>query len=178
MADTYVEVVCKCCGGKFSRRLKEVTRSKKVGRDMFCNQSCATSHRNKYMPYAIVNLGNLTARVTDEFSIFRKFARSASLRTKGTNLTPEYLKEVWDSQEGICPLTGEEMVVRGWHKINYGGAVPLQASLDRVDSKVGYYVGNVRFVSLIANFAKSSWNDEDVIEFCQKVAARHNKELS
>lgn len=46
---------------------------------------------------------------------------------------------------------------------------PRRASLDRIDSSIGYIPGNIRFVSVMANYCKNSFSDQEVFEFCQAV---------
>ena len=46
---------------------------------------------------------------------------------------------------------------------------PWKPSLDRMEGKRGYTRGNVRFVTVIANLAKSAFTDAEVIEFCRDV---------
>ena len=41
-----IEVGCTFCGDKVTKPLKEYTRSKKLGRLFFCNNSCSTSYKN------------------------------------------------------------------------------------------------------------------------------------
>lgn len=112
----------------------------------------------------------------DEFSPFRFHARKAKSRNKiykfeETDITPEYLKEIWDQQKGICPLTGWAMEMpscsTGWDRGE--GGTPKTASLDRITPKLPYKKGNVRFVVNIANMAKHVYTDEDVISFCKAV---------
>lgn len=45
-----------------------------------------------------------------------------------------------------------------------------RASLDRVDCSLGYVRGNVRFVSVIANYARMNFTDEELVGFCHAVA--------
>lgn len=49
----------------------------------------------------------------------------------------------------------------------HGDKNPYQASLDRIDNNIGYMKGNIRFVSLIYNYAKNNFTDNDVAKFCQ-----------
>ncbi|MEO1762237.1 MAG: hypothetical protein AAFR83_09750, partial [Cyanobacteria bacterium J06629_18] len=44
-----------------------------------------------------------------------------------------------------------------------------RASVDRIDSSIGYIRGNIEFVAVIANFAKNVFTKQDVIEFCHDV---------
>lgn len=77
---------------------------------------------------------------------------------------------LFEKQAGKCPVTGWEMILpdstrKGWD----GGNNPRNASLDRIDNDKGYVEGNVRFVSLIANMARQTFTDEQVVEFCKAV---------
>ncbi|BDA67962.1 hypothetical protein RIVM261_025310 [Rivularia sp. IAM M-261] len=46
---------------------------------------------------------------------------------------------------------------------------PRTASLDRIDSKLGYIEGNVQFVSVMANYAKLDFQEAQLLEFCKAV---------
>ncbi|MEO1764581.1 MAG: hypothetical protein AAFR83_22070, partial [Cyanobacteria bacterium J06629_18] len=48
---------------------------------------------------------------------------------------------------------------------------PKTASLDRIDSCKGYVFGNVQFVSLMANYAKRDFLEEELLRFCEAVNA-------
>jgi len=101
------------------------------------------------------------------------------MRTRSTrarhkfHLDLEYLKELWESQGGICPLTGWEIEL----PINTTGfrikRDPHNASLDRIDNDKDYVKGNVRYIALIANLARNSWDDKAVIEFARSVVQQH-----
>ena len=52
------------------------------------------------------------------------------------------------------------MVVCNYNK-NY------QASIDRIDSSKGYVKGNVRYISVSANWLKNDLDDNHVMEFIQ-----------
>ena len=104
---------------------------------------------------------------SDELTPFRETFRRLHRRKKEVNVTLEYLKEVWDSQKGICPLTGWKLELPTQSK-QYRLHIKT-ASLDRIDNSKGYILGNVRFVSVMFNFARNNFSDEDVIEFAQAV---------
>lgn len=68
----------------------------------------------------------------------------------GCDLTIEYIKQIWDDQNGICPLTGWALILpqgtaKGWETSD-----PSNASLDRIDPSKGYVKGNVRFIAYMA----------------------------
>jgi hypothetical protein len=48
-----------------------------------------------------------------------------------------------------------------------------QASIDRTDSSQGYTPDNIQFVSLMANYAKNAFQEDQLIDFCRAVAKKH-----
>lgn len=92
-----------------------------------------------------------------------------------TDLDTKFLKELWEIQKGVCPFTGWELRLprgsEGWTPKN-----PLSstsASLDRIDNSKGYLQGNVRFIAVIANYARNNFPDQAVFDFCNAVAKAH-----
>jgi len=169
-----IEVVCDYCETKFIRPLKEHKRSLSLGRREFCSRICT----GKRM---IVNFGEKTNKNTehlrvykrsDEFTGFRKFIRSINLRTiekgKEKGVTLQELKEIWDQQNGICPITG-------WHLLLKQENLPNQASIDRIDNSKGYVKDNIRFVALIANYCRNNFSDQQVFDFCLAVVYNKHK---
>ena len=169
-----VVLICSYCGCSFLREKREHRRSQKLKRNNFCCQSHQISFRNKISP----NINTKHLRIgssKDEYSPFRVIMSSIKRRHPETDITIEYLREVLDKQGGICPFTGKKMVAKEWlsKEDGWGKTVPFQISIDRIDCSKGYVQGNVRFVSLIANYARSNWNDEMVIQFCRDVVFYH-----
>ena len=86
------------------------------------------------------------------------------------NLTLEYLSELWDKQQGICPYTGLKMILKeNCTAYNRGIATPYQASIDRIDSRFGYIQGNVEFVCLAANYAKNFFAKQEMLDFFKQI---------
>jgi hypothetical protein len=87
----------------------------------------------------------------------------------GCDLTIEHLKVLWESQNGKCPFTGLDLILPydsdGWKEYS-----PYNASIDRIDNSKGYMQGNVRFISVMANLARQSFSDIQLIDFCKAVA--------
>jgi len=110
-----------------------------------------------------------SGNLRDELTPFRYFRRCIQGRKHKYALTLEYLKDTWEKQEGICPITGWKMnlpISTAGFKIRRD---PRNASLDRIDSDGDYTEGNVRYVVLIANLAKNTWNDGTIYDFAQAV---------
>jgi len=78
----------------------------------------------------------------------------------------EYLQQIWDHQNGKCPLSG----VNIW--IGYNGRIKTRevtASLDRIDSSKGYVDGNVQWVHKIVNSMKWDTPENVFIETCKTI---------
>lgn len=174
MANEEISLICNFCSKPFNRRLAEYERQIGKGNErVFCSRSCAAIDINA----RTVRKGNPEYLIfdnrRDEWTPFRWFIlRARQRKHKGeTNITVEYLKELWDKQSSICPFTGWKLNLPdstiGWKS----GASPKNASLDRIDNNQGYIIGNVRFISIMANLARGTFKDEEVIEFCKAVVS-------
>ena len=162
-----VEVACEKCNKVFLRKEAEVKRNLTKNRRVFCSRSCSSATLIKS------NLGDkfvgrpehlLKGKVRDEYSDFKYFIRKAKARARSCGIDVAYLKELWDRQEGKCALTGFPLAI--------GRKVPnhmYEASLDRIDSSIGYEEGNVQFVCLILNYAKNSYSNEEVKRFIERL---------
>lgn len=82
----------------------------------------------------------------------------------------EYLKEVWNKQN-ICPYSKIQLVLpmpyRSWRKTKNDSII--SASLDRIDSSIGYVKGNVQFVARPINFLKGTLSHDETINFCKTI---------
>jgi hypothetical protein len=108
-----------------------------------------------------------------EFTIYLHHitSRITSGKKCEINITVEDLGKQWESQRGLCPFTGKPML----HMLPKptGPKNPYQASVDRIDPSKGYIKTNIRFISMIANYAKHLFSDKDVIEFCRLFVKNH-----
>lgn len=172
-----VSLVCFNCGNGFERSRGEVNRSWKLGRKDFCSRSCSVSASNRSTKRG--NLDNLDAgNLRDDYTPFRWFLARARARNKKHgkhNLTLEFLSDLWEAQKGLCAVSGWELNL----PISTAGFEskrdPKNASLDRIDSTKGYLKGNVRFISLAANYAMKEWPDKVLYEFCEAVVSHRAK---
>ena len=171
-----ITVTCETCNKEFEKARNEYNRKIKQGKDKFyCNLSCAAKspkNVNRIKEYD----GHKWTKETcprrwklDEFSPFRGYLRKAKARDKEFNLTLEHLKDIWDSQGGKCPFTGFDLELRTYDGHRDNQLNIKSASLDRIDNSLGYEDGNVRFVSVMFNYARNNFSDEDVLDFAQAV---------
>lgn len=81
------------------------------------------------------------------------------------NITIEYAWELFLKQDRKCALSGIEL------KFHETGELRncTTASLDRIDSSVGYIEGNVQWVHKNINTMKHDFKQEDFIEYCRKI---------
>jgi hypothetical protein len=174
-----VQVTCGTCGNVFEKAAKEYKRQtkKNPNRKWFCTRSCAGAHLGSNLGNNLGNPKNLqpgAGRSKDEYSPFRYFIRKARSRRHDCSIDVQYVKKLWEDQEGKCAITGLPLVLHasGWLWEKDTGN-PWKPSLDRINSSEGYVKGNVRFVCLIANLAMQSWSDDVLYKFC-KAATEYN----
>ena len=171
MSQTMVELRCHKCGVVFQRIKSEHDRCVRRGRNEYCSAECAKPWGNNNYPEG--NPGNLTfGRTLDEFSPFRYYRKCIRQRVKRRGVKQdvdlEYLRDLWDEQAGICPLTGWQLTLP-IGSCGFNSRDPSNASLDRIDPAQGYIRGNVRYVAYVANLARHMWSDGVVVEFCKAV---------
>lgn len=169
-----IKLKCEICDVIFYRSKSEVNRNLKLGRRTFCSRSCCGKA-------TIKNLGS--KRVTDhlkkgserdEYSPFRVFLKSIrshnSEKSKPIECSIDLidLKNQWEKQKGICPYTGWTLVAPETTQTKLL-KTPDRASLDRIDSSKGYVQGNIQFVSLIAQYAKNDWHENELFKFSEAV---------
>jgi len=179
MGKTMIDLKCAECGKEFARYLSEHKRSIRLERREFCCMTCAAiwSNRTNPRPGRPDNLRN--AIHTDEFSPFRKHRHSIKWHCKDSgkefSITLNNLKAQWEKQGGICPYTGWNLInpptVTAWLKLPYPRS-PKLASVDRIDSSIGYVPSNIQFIATIANYAKHEYTEKQLREFCDAVS--HN----
>lgn len=154
-----ITIICANCGKEVEKKKAEIDRQIRKGRKTFyCSRSCVgsscCSHLKKYTKENAKYLEGFADNRRDEYSPFRIFMRT-SKRRKETDLDLQYLKDLWENQSGRCAITNIEMSLDRHH-------APFQASLDRIDNDKGYIKGNVRFICLITNYARNTWDDDTV----------------
>lgn len=170
-----VTVTCDYCGKEFSKPESEYKRNIKLGRHNFCSRSCCGKHIGElHLPptqaqlNAMHSIKNFSGNRNDEYTPFREILRVVRNRTKDFNLDLPYLKQLWESQNGVCPYTHFKLILPTW---NNSPDIRYRASLDRIDSSKGYVKGNVQFIATPVNYLKSTMSDEDTKSYLKEIAA-------
>ena len=81
---------------------------------------------------------------------------------KELNVSIEYLREIWEKQEGICPYLGIKLTINTYGKIKKDPVT--SASLDRIDSSKGYVKGNIQWISRSMNYLKNDMTEQQIQE--------------
>lgn len=100
--------------------------------------------------------------------IHSSYMEGIANRTKKVNrsvtITAQDLQEQWDLQKGVCALTGLPLELRtGGHDRK------ATASVDRIDSDVGYFPDNIQWVHKDVNRMKSYYTEARFFEICKLV---------
>jgi len=99
----------------------------------------------------------------------------STLKNLPFTLTNEHLEEVWISQKGKCSLTNVKLIPGKGLKSKE--VQKNLISLDRIDTNKGYEIGNVRFVSDLANTIRRNLSDKELLDICQKIVEVLDKKL-
>lgn len=179
-------VICKECGIQFEKLNKEINRCKKKGWFDFCSRSCSATYRNssmtkeywqeQYRKHPVLKpfTGN-RKNCLSPFKCFLNNGRASIKKYKDTmDITPEYLKELWENQRGICPYTGIRMILPESSSKYHAIKSLKKASLDRIDSSIGYNRGNVEFVCYAVNLGKNNHTKHEMIEFIKEIKNSQN----
>lgn len=97
---------------------------------------------------------------------YRRIQRRAESSGQEFTVTPEYLWDMYQSQGGVCAVTGLGI------PFNRRTADPCDASLDRIDSTRGYVVGNVQWVHKDINKMKMDLPMDRFLDLC-RLAVSH-----
>ena len=128
-----------------------------------CRSSCG--NREHHKPY-----GLLCSRLWGEI---KKGAKSRNLKFI---ISKEYAWKLYVQQDRKCALSGVPIVFAKTHFEAHRKRMNT-ASLDRIDSNVGYVVGNVQWVHKTVNIMKMSATDANFIDMCHKISKyQKNKE--
>lgn len=175
-------VKCDFCGIDTEKPLSEVTRNQKLNRHLFCSRSCAmrfnSANRTPAMiaySKSIKNKEHLL-KINPKYHLYEKspekrfsyYLRNCRKRFKECSITLEDLQNQWNKQNGICPYSGIKLQIANYTK-NHNNHI-YTASVDRIDSNLGYIPENIQFVSTAINFMKSTMSDSETKILCKHIA--------
>lgn len=160
-----VTVECRC-GEVVVRRASHLESE----RTKMC-KSCSAKETAKSYPPPVIRqaVGQLGKTY---YSCLR---RGAEKRDLEWNVSQGYL---WSIFTGSCSLTGREINL----SLKTHSCAPayslFTASLDRIDSSIGYIEGNVQWVHKELNRLKNNYDQEHFIQMCREVVGYANQQPS
>lgn len=104
---------------------------------------------------------------TRDYRNYLSYLLSKARRRGECTINLNYLCSIWEKQQGMCAITGWQMTMR-----LADGVVSTNASIDRINSSIGYKEGNIQLVCRCANVAKHDLTMEDFIMLCRAVIER------
>ena len=137
--------VCRCsCGGSAKIRPDTLPRN--------ATNNCGCLPRGGWRVTGLLPL-----------SYYNRVKRGARLRSLPFQVSPSYLWEMYQKQQGRCALSGLA--------INLGSVTyNFTGSLDRIDSSKGYTESNVQWVHKDINRLKMDLDQDKFITLCRLVA--------
>lgn len=174
-----ITIECDNCGIEFQKPLSEYNRNVNLNRKNYCSRFCVGQRIGniEHLKYLRTNYhtSQYFRNYGDEYCGLRYYYRNCKKRFKEFNLTIEDLKEQWDLQNHICPYTGFNLFLYKYkpgHKTNI--IYEHRASIDRIDSNLGYVKGNIEFISLPINYLKSNHlSKQEVIDLLKKISSKY-----
>lgn len=145
---------CKCdCGNIVIRERMSLIRNKSA-----CDQCLKDRFKRLYSTGYESISGYYWSRV---YNLAKK-------RNLEFTITKEYVWKLFCNQNAKCALSGINITfANSAHELSHGQAT---ASLDRIDSKKGYIIGNVQWVHKDINKIKTNFEQEKFINYCIQIA--------
>lgn len=149
---------CTICG------LIAHVRVSRYDKDAPCKH-CSTVERNKQG----LGRGAENRQITKTF--FNYFKNGAKRRKVEFKVSITYVNSLWTGKCAISGLSIEApRTTDGNGNFSREG---ITASLDRINSSLGYVEGNVQWVHKYINIMKNGFSQEEFIYLCQTVAQNH-----
>lgn len=146
------EVKCKHCGKIFLKLSHTIGKTK-------CQCIKTISGAHNFEGYNLISK-----------RYFISCSNGAFSRGISFNISIQDMWKKWVEQKGKCALSGVELKIG----TNIRKRKDFTASLDRIDSKVGYEYSNIQWVHKDLNKMKMNFPNEYFIEMCKLVAKQQN----
>lgn len=112
------------------------------------------------------------------YCYFKRNCKRGKTRTLNWDLSVEYLWNLFMSQDSKCALTGIPLEFGELGDMSRVQHSKMTASLDRIDSSIGYVKGNVQWLHKHINVMKHSHDQSYFIKLCNLVSEYGNPEPS
>lgn len=151
------ELMCACdCGTMVTRTAASLWHNKKT-----VESSCGCKKRG-YNSTSFTGYGKISG------SYIARMHQNAVTRGLECSVTAEYLDNLFKAQNEKCALSGVSIYFQ--EGTNAFLNSNTTASVDRIDSTLGYIEGNVQWVHKVINAMKLHFDEAHFINMCTKVA--------
>lgn len=141
------EATCQCSCGNI------VTRRPELLKHINVTNNCGCDHRGSWKGF-----GELSQ------TFMYRIKRNAKIRNMSFDISIEYLWNLYQSQNGLCALSKLPI---SFSKLTADAST---ASLDRIDSDIGYTKENIQWVHKDVNKMKMEFPESRFIEVCKLIA--------
>lgn len=163
---TYYKCLCDC-GNTTIVKKHDLIRHHKLS--CGCHRkSVGTAHLKKWRSNGGINsnsqfVGDVSG------TIWYRIMSNAKERNLNITITKKDAWNLFQKQNGICALTGMKLTLSPLSKDKHTNT----ASLDRIDSSLGYSENNVQWIHKDINLMKLDFPNEYFIAMCKRVAETH-----
>lgn len=107
---------------------------------------------------------------------FHSLKKHAFNRKLEFDITIEYIQSLLEQQNFKCAITGELLIMDRENVVKNSKNSKLNtASLDRINSGLGYLIGNVQWVHKEVNTMKWNFTMEKLVSWCKKIINFQNE---
>jgi len=99
--------------------------------------------------------------------------RNAKIRGSECTIDKYVIINLLIQSEFKCNVTGVKLIIKSEEQSKERH--PWSASIDRIDSSIGYTKENCRITCLAANLAMSTWGEKVLIKMAKSIALKHSK---
>lgn len=171
--DNNGNIICTNCGEykdpkHFSKR-KDLKHRNFL--DYMCNECVKTRSKRAYCETRESKLK--WRETTDGYikSMIQRVNNRKKELSDGFKLSFEYVKNIYNEQNGLCNLSGVKMTT-----ITGNGKILTNMSIDRIDSNKGYIVGNIQLVCTIVNIMKTTLSVDEFKTWCTLISNKSKNE--
>lgn len=124
---------------------------------------CKSCKREQYLKRKAISRGkqDLDRMLLERWHGAKDRAISQNLEF---NITTDYLRYLWNKQEGKCALSNLDMTF-----IFNSGRISTNISIDKIVPSKGYTMGNIQLVCMACNQIKSDLSESEMYNFCKNI---------
>lgn len=142
---------CKACDAAYARKFREN------------NPGYRGSGKNKKYPEED---RLLISAIRRRLNVCKATYRKRNDGVCESDLTDDYLYDLYKKQNGLCIYTGTKMLLKKGH--------PATISIDKIVPDKGYVQGNVQWICWAVNRAKGDLKESEFLRMCKVITERCN----